>query len=224
MPDDKIKIDKVIRSKRKTVALIVQADGSLVVRAPLRTPRARLEQVVEAHRNWIRKKQELVAQERAQRPRPEYRAGESFLFLGKAIPLRLAVNPAGPLSLDGDFILAQDRAGDAEGLFEAWYRRQAKRILPERVQLYAQKHSLHPTAVRISAARTRWGSCSAKGSLNFTWRLVRFPLEVIDYVVVHELAHLVHRNHSGAFWAEVERMMPDYRARLRWLKENGGKV
>jgi predicted metal-dependent hydrolase len=106
-------------------------------------------------------------------------------------------------------------------VFEAWYKQQARQALTERVALRAAFHMLTVSGVRISSARTRWGSCSSRGSLSFTWRLVLAPLEVIDYVIVHELAHLRVRNHSPEFWKEVGRMMPDYAQRKQWLKDNG---
>jgi predicted metal-dependent hydrolase len=89
------------------------------------------------------------------------------------------------------------------------------------VNLYAAQYGLRYEKIRITSAQTRWGSCSPKGTLSFTWRLVMAPLEVIDYVVIHELAHLRVKNHSKTFWAEVESMLPDYTRHVAWLRKNG---
>jgi hypothetical protein len=105
--------------------------------------------------------------------------------------------------------------------FEKWYKSQALAILTERTRFFAQKFGLRFGKIRISSARTRWGSCSTAGTLSFTWRLVMAPLEVVDYVVIHELAHLKVKNHSAVFWAEVAKMMPDYKRHVTWLKKNG---
>ncbi len=212
-----MEISKIIRSKRKTFALIIQPDGALVVRAPKRATRAQVEQVVAEHADWIRKKQGEVAEQRVSPLR--YKEGEKFSFLGKRYPLEIAPNPPEPLMLHRHFILSKAYQAQAEKLFEAWYRLQARAILPERVEHYAKKFGYTPVKVGITGARTRWGSCSSRGSLNFSWRLMLHRIEVVDYVVMHELAHLKHRNHSKDFWAEVERMCPDYKKWLKALKE-----
>ncbi len=215
-----MKIEQIIRSRRKTFALVIKPDGSLVVRAPQRATRVQVEQVVADHEDWIRKKQEQVKRERVQPP--VYQEGEQFYFLGQRYPLEIADNPPQPLSLNGRFVLEKKWQGQAERVFEAWYRWQAKKLLPERVKVYAERYGYQPAGVGITGARTRWGSCSSRGSLNFSWRLVLAPIEAVDYVVVHELAHLKHRNHSKEFWAEVARMCPDYKQWLKVLKEPRG--
>jgi hypothetical protein len=105
--------------------------------------------------------------------------------------------------------------------FTAWYKLQARQLIEERVRYFAARFGLHYSRVRITSARTRWGSCSSRGTLSFTWRLVMAPPAAIDYVVVHELAHLLVRNHSPAFWRKLEELLPDYRPPQQWLKQNG---
>ena len=213
---------KITYSKRKTFALVVDVKGTLIVRAPVGATRRQVNEVVDAHRSWIEEKQaEALRKQQSQRTL-RFEEGETFLFLGQRYPLTFTEKEIKPaLQLNGSFILAQAYAPRAEAVFEAWYKIQARMIIAERVDHWAGANGLSYTTLRITSARTRWGSCSSKGSLNFSWRLVLAPLEVIDYVVVHELAHLKQRNHSRAFWAEVETMMPDYRQHRRWLKENG---
>ena len=105
---------------------------------------------------------------------------------------------------------------------EAQYRKEARRRITERAAYFAEKMGVDYGRIAIKAAKTRWGSCSARGNLNFHWKLILMPPAILDYVVVHELAHRIEMNHSPRFWAQVERILPDYRERRRWLKENGG--
>lgn len=212
------------RSRRKSIALIVQRDGSLVVRAPLKTPLWQIEAVVEARQDWIREKQEQnrrLWQEQAPRT---FAGGEEFLYLGKSYPLRIVEKQKQALEFRQGFYLRRQSTKQGREIFEKWYRVRAREIFTERVGLYARQHGLRYKSIRISGARTRWGSCGVKGTLNFSWRLAMAPLEVIDYVVIHELAHLEEKNHSRKYWAKVERLMPDYKQRRQWLKKNGASL
>ncbi len=107
---------------------------------------------------------------------------------------------------------------------EVQYRKEARRRIAERTAYFAEKMGVDYGRIAIKAAKTRWGSCSAQGNLNFHWKLILMPPAILDYVVVHELAHRIEMNHSPRFWAQVERILPDYRERRQWLKENGGLV
>ena len=107
---------------------------------------------------------------------------------------------------------------------ERIYRQRAKERLRGRAAYFAPIMGVSYGSLRLSSAKTRWGSCSGKGNLNFHWKLILMPPEVLDYVVVHELAHLKEMNHSPRFWAVVEEVLPDYKERRQWLKENGGRI
>jgi predicted metal-dependent hydrolase len=217
-----IQIDKLVRSKRKTLSLIVETDGTLTVRAPLRMKEADIWRFIEGKSVWIERKQSLAG--KAGLVPRQYVDGERFLYLGKEIRLRLVPDGKPALVMDRVFKLARSAQPRAASVFEAWYKKQARAVLAERVKFFAHKHDFAVDKIRISSARTRWGSCSAKKTLSFTWRLVMAPLEVIDYVVVHELCHLRELNHSPSFWAQVEAILPDYRSRRKWLKQNSVKL
>jgi predicted metal-dependent hydrolase len=220
-----VKVDKLIRSRRKTFELAVLEDGSLVVRAPLRASKKQIEELVTGKEAWIRRQQERAAQFRRSQP-PHYSEGSEFLFLGQPHLLHL-VEGSGPPRLDlsnGCFQLPAAALPQAARCFEAWYRGQARQILPARVAYLAAQHAIPLPKVRISGARSRWGSCGVKRGLNFSWRLVQAPLEVIDYVVAHELAHLAERNHSSRFWARVAELMPGFQTQRAWLKANGARL
>jgi predicted metal-dependent hydrolase len=211
----------ILRSRRKTYSIEVRRDGSLVVRAPLRATQAQIEQILAQKASWIQKKQAQVRAAAAARQPRRWVEGEELLFMGNRYPLAI-VDGGRPLELrDGRFRLSKTVLPQAERVFERWYRLQARKCFNERAALYAGRNGFVYKQVRIGGARTRWGSCGARGTLNFTWRLVLAPLPVIDYVVVHELAHLEVKNHGRAFWEKVAALMPDYRERRDWLKKNG---
>ena len=119
---------------------------------------------------------------------------------------------------------ARDRDYEKDPALEARYRELARMVIGQRVSWFAAKMGVTYGRISIRAQKTRWGSCSSRGNLNFNWKLILMPPEILDYVVVHELAHRKQMNHSKLFWAEVERILPDYERRRRWLKENGGCV
>jgi len=219
-----VKIDQIIRTKRKSIALIVEPDGRLVVRAPMRISDADIKRLVKQKERWIREKQKQVKDKSTQSKPKVYMNGEEFLYLGKSYQLKIVADLNPTLVLSRKFYLSRRALSKAEIAFTEWYREQARAVITERVKLYATRHGFKYRKIRITSARTRWGSCSSMGNLNFTWRLVMAPPEVIDYVVVHELAHLRVNNHSKEFWKQVEGIMPDYKQRLKWLKENGRKL
>jgi predicted metal-dependent hydrolase len=219
-----VEIDQLIRSKRKTIALIVRPDGSLLVRAPQRASNKSIQEFVAKNTGWIEKTRGRV--KAADLPSPkQYLPGERFEYLGNAYPLEVAADQKKSLLLEeGAFKIAGPVQDRAALLFERWYREQARQVLNERVDNYARLHGFQYSRIGITAARTRWGSCSASGSLNFSWRLILAPLEVVDYVVVHELVHTVIHDHSKKFWQKVELTMPDYRERRKWLRKNGQRL
>jgi len=211
-------IDSVIRSKRRTIALVVTADAKLIVRAPLKTPLSYIKSVVEKKRDWIGRKQE----EMRSAPRALHKSfiqGEEFLFLGDSY--RLAVENNTPLAIELNDVLTIDSQvlPVAREIVISWYKTQAIRVFRERCAFFAEQTGLRPKAVKLTNASTRWGSCSSDGTVRINWRLIMTPLEIIDYLIVHELAHLKHRNHSCQYWATVEHILPDYQMRRKWLKE-----
>lgn len=218
---DEIKINKIVRSRRKTVALIVTPEAALIVRAPLQTPLAHLQDIVRARNSWIRQKLLEVSS----RPKPRaktYVDGEEFLYLGKAYKLRVLPEAARNIELKDNLYLAAELLPIARRVILRWYKAEALRIITARCAFYQGIAPRAPTAVKISNARKRWGSCGAGGTLNFCWRLIMAPTEIIDYLVVHELVHIAHLNHSQQYWQKVASIMPDYRCREKWLRENGG--
>jgi len=218
-----IDIDQIIRSKRKTLAIFVKNDGSLIVRAPQRATDTEIYKFVEHHKTWIERKQ-AQARSMVVEPPKLYIPGETFLFLGKSYPLEIVKHQRQSLLFDGEFKLSESARGRAKQLFERWYCEQARKILQERLDLYANRYGFQYKGMKITSAKTRWGSCSAQSSLNFSWRLILAPLEQVDYVVLHELVHTVYHNHSKRFWNKLEMIMPDYKEHKKWFQKHGPQL
>lgn len=214
-------IDGIVRSKRRTLAIEVTPDAMLIVRAPLRMPRETIDRFVEQKGGWIEKKKREARQKLASAAPKRYENGEQFLYLGRSYPLKIGENPEASLSFDDGFLLSENLRTDARPLFVEWYKARAKDVIGERLSWFTRLSGIEFALFRITGAQKRWGSCNSRGNLHFAWRLIMAPLTVVDYVVVHELAHIVEKNHSARFWRVVERILPDYRDRRTWLRKNG---
>jgi predicted metal-dependent hydrolase len=217
----RVHIDQLVRSRWRTVSLEIDQSGKLIVRAPLHASQAEIEALVEGKQNWILNKQRQAIARRLESPQKQFLPGEKFLFLGKEYPIKVVQHQAEPLVLNGAFLLVAKRREKARAVFESWYRQQAAQVIKPRTCDLAQQNGFQYQIIRINGAKTRWGSCGPKGSLNFAWRLVMAPPEIIDYVIIHELVHLRVRNHSKSYWEAVNQIMPDFKRRRTWLQKYG---
>jgi predicted metal-dependent hydrolase len=212
-------ITEIVRTKRKTISIVVNNKGELIVRAPLKTPAAFIEDLVQKKSSWIHEKQAEMA-ERNKRYRVwEFREGQVVMYLGSPLCLLFDRNIQEVTNIDGRLIIPWEIA-DKKQAVVTWYKAQARDVIGERLQHYASLTGLQYKAFKITGATRRWGSCSSKGSLNFSWRLIMCPLSAIDYVVVHELSHLEHLNHSKEFWQKVKLVLPHYQTQRKWLADN----
>ncbi len=215
-----IKIDKLVRSKRRTIALIVASDATLVVRAPLQTPLELIQNFIFEKRQWIQKQKLRLLKNGGLPKKKEFISGETFLFLGETYKLNLA--DCWDIELSGtDLNFPQRFFAKARPKMIAWYKEQAFEKITEMANHYSRISGWKFKTINITSANRRWGSCSWTGSINFSWRLIMAPRDVVEYVVVHELAHITEKNHSKKFWSKVESILPHYRIQEKWLKENG---
>ncbi len=206
----------VVFSRRKTIALSLNADGNLTVRAPLRTGKTVIEDVILRHRSWIIQKQQALAEAKASYPGVRICDGAVLPYLGGSLTLQIA--DVTEIKRIGDTL--QIPLSADEPVLVAWLKDQLRPILTERCTYFSERMSVRPQSVGITSAKTRWGSCSAFNRLNFTFRLLFCPPDVIDYVVVHELSHIRHKNHSTQFWQQVGSVLPQYASQRLWLKKN----
>jgi len=212
----------LVRSKRKTLSVEVRADGSVVVRAPMRTPLGRIEAFVRDRTPWIESHVAKMAERRARYGIGPYDPSGMTGAAGPSGPY----DPSGPSGQPGQ--PGMSGAGGAVPVLTAEelnvLARAAAKDLPARAARFAPRLGVTYGRITIRCQKTRWGSCSAAGNLNFNCLLMLAPEEIRDYVVVHELAHRLEMNHSPRFWAQVEKVLPDWRQRRAWLKENGGAL
>jgi hypothetical protein len=209
-------IEYRLSHRRKSIGLMVTTQGKVVVTLPRGTTQASLARALEKHRAWIERR---VAERQA--AWGQLKEGEAY-FLGQPYRLTAGGETTGVVSLNGNE-LRVPRARDADlwPLLQAWYWRQAVQLLQERVSHWGAYMGLKPGPVALKEWRRRWGECHPDGLLRFNWRLIMCPPAVIDYVVVHELAHLLVLGHNPRFWGQVAKVLPDYAARRRWLNREG---
>ncbi len=212
-------ISQIIRTRRRTLALQIAPDARLIVRAPRGASEEKIRKAVRDKMSWILEKQRL-ARERF-RPPVKFADGEQLLYLGKWHKLLVVPGASVPLVFnETEFLLSEKYLPEARPLFEKWYRGKAIEVIGARARQYAEATGLKYANFSVTGAKKRWGSCSVKGSLNFSWRLVMAPPEVVDYVIIHELVHLDEHNHSSDFWRKVRGFFPDYSHTRRWLRNN----
>lgn len=186
---------------------------------------------LEEKKSWIAKHMTEFERVARENPKPKLVVGEEYPYIGEKRKLEITLTP-----LKRGFVSVTDQAlrlhypqdkwregseqeshEEFSDLVKQFYKREAIKMMSERVEYWAQEMNLHPRQVRFRNQRTRWGSCSTRKTISLNWRLIAAPLEIIDYVIIHELAHLEHHNHSKNFWSLVEKFCPDYRASEKWL-------
>lgn len=217
--EEALVVDRLVRSRRRTVSLVVDEQAALVVRAPMKMPLRDIEQILRQKEDWIRKHQAQMRIRLLQRPERKYADGEGFLWLGRTLRLHTQAHARGVRREDGLLILPEGDSEISAQRIARWYREEARTVISERVRVWAALMGLPVDRITLTNAVRRWGACSGRANLSFATRLVMAPLEVIDYVVVHELCHVVHKNHGPQFWELVAEQMPDYALHRKWLAE-----
>ncbi len=212
-----IQPDTIVRSARKTLSVSVDALGKVTVRAPKGCSEERIFSFLQSKESWILRHKRQGERNRARIP-GENLDGYSFLLLGKESTVVLT---------DGRAIVFDDQAGriyvprkNTKKRLVQWLKENAERIFRVVTERKAREMGVLWKTVKVNSARSKWGCCTYDNELRYSFRLLYAPKEVIEYVVVHELSHVRHKNHSQAFWREVQKYVPDYKARRQWLKDN----
>lgn len=220
-----IRIEKIVRSRRRSIAAEFNEDASLTIRAPYWVTMHYIERFIEERKNWLLRNHQIALERYRTLPKRRYEEGENFLYLGKEHALTIGHYPHRRLDLaEGTFRLSQLYANNAKKVFLSWYRERAAKHLPERVAKYSALMGIAPKGIRISSAFRQWGSCSPQNVLCFPWRIMMAPQDVIDSIVVHEIAHLKDRTHSKRFWHQVKSVFPHYDDSDRWLSANAHRM
>jgi predicted metal-dependent hydrolase len=210
---------ELIRTKRKTIALSVDTDGRVVVRAPLRARAEIIDRFFIRYQTWVKEKRAQVLEYRKQVPPKSFKEGELFFYLGEILTLAFAKTPQ--LTRQGDILYSPVTSPTLiKSRLKKWYKGQTQELVTHLVAMWAPRMQVAPKSLSITRANRQWGACSHGGKLYFSWRLSMAPLRLIEYVAVHELAHIAHHNHSVSFWKKVEQSIPDYKTRRLELQKN----
>lgn len=220
----------LIRSDRKTADIVIERSGDVIVRAPNGIDDERVREAVAERALWVhRSLAEWEDLNSSRRHRPLVQ-GQGFAYLGRSYRLKLIEDSDAPLRLKNgrwelsEAFVAREGAAGARKAFRDLYATKGMQIFTERVRQLAPSVGVEPGPVAVKELGYHWASCGGGGALNFHWKTLMAPQTVIDYIVVHELCHLRHRDHSDAFWNEVDKVIPRYRERKEWLRQYGASL
>lgn len=223
---------RLIRSnQRKSISIQIKPQAPIQVRCPLITPTWHVMDFLNQKKDWINKHWQTPA------AKTGIKADESYLFLGEPLKLKAVMTPLKTVffSRHVDSLMVhlpealwieyrEQDLTDFRSQFLKFYHREAVTLILDRMKIWQERTGLRPKKVAFRNQKTRWGSCSSSGTISLNWRLIAAPLEVIDYILVHELCHLQHMNHSSKFWSLVQSHYPNWDQAEIWLKKNGLKL
>ncbi len=221
---------EVLRSQRKTSVLHIVGD-ELQIRVPNRVRDRRIVEILEIKERWIRDKVIQLKNQPISQKR-EFISGESFLLFGRNLNLKVLEGGKVGTQLIDDYLVTTVRTSEIGDLrksriktyLEKWYIKEAYKKLEDKVIRYSEIIRVSPKGIKVRNYKTRWGSCDTKGRLTFNFHLIKAPHAIVDYVVIHELCHMIQPNHSKFFWNEVARFDPSFKNHKKWLKLNGANL
>jgi len=213
--------NQIIRSNRKTLSISINENAELVVRAPNQMSAQKIQDFINEKESWIKRNQAVIKA----RHKNTIEDKNALLYLGTLFPTKKTDNDSKKITFNGKEFIANFEDKEKTNIsLKTWYKNKFKEVAVPRLFYFADKHNLQVNQVRIKEQRTLWGSCSSRNNINLNFLLIMAPLKVIDYVIIHELVHTIHKNHSVNFWNAVEAIMPNYKEAKLWLKENGYKL
>lgn len=220
----------LIYKKRKTIRILIDVYGNVEVQAPKGTSEYTVIQFLEEKWEWVLQKKKEMKDRMDGNQEKVYEQGESFLYLGKTYPIQISqdINILQDNAVfEGDKLHIYVKQLEDERIKQAlkrFYYQQCKALVEKSIRSYQSNFKVKPRSIRISDSKTNWGTCDSNQQLTFNWKLAMAPLEVIDYVVVHEMCHMVHLNHDRSFWRLVGKIMPDYEDKENWLARSSWKM
>jgi hypothetical protein len=210
-------------AKRRKLTISVERDRRIVVHAPAEISEEKIRQVVESKRQWIYEKiaHPQKYQDLPHPPGKELVSGESALYLGRQYRIEVVKTALAQIQFVQRFFIPATKGKKREEALRGWYIGKAKEKIIPRVKVHAHELGVDVSGVKIVDNRFRWGSCTLNNNVHFNWRLIKAPMFVIDYVIVHELAHLIEANHTPRFWNIIRAQAPTMEKAKAWLKEHG---
>jgi len=221
--------------RKKTVAIHINPMASVTILSPRHFDDEKIRMIVRKKARWILEKQGKIDGSRYSNPRKEFVSGESSAYLGKLYRLKVIkgaedivgkcklVNGRFLVEINGDHEAQVNRTAIKKALLD-WYLERAAQKIKERVDRFSQQIGKWPASIKMKNQDRRWGSCSRNGSIRFNWKVIMAPISIMDYVIVHELCHLIYPHHSTQFWQKVQSIIPDYKRRRDWLKTNSLQI
>lgn len=213
---------KVVRSKRKTISIFIERDGSVSARIPKDTSDEDLQEVIKAKEYQIHKnlaEWKLTNESKITR---DYVSGQSFLYLGRNYRLKYIDEEFKGLKLrNGRFVIARKYQKKSKDYFIAFYKEKLYEKLNPIIEKYQNQLGVKASDVKVMELQNRWASCTNTGNVNFHWKCAMSPIDTLNYIVAHELVHLIHPNHTAAFWNDLDKVIPNYDKHIHWLKLNG---
>ena len=216
---------QIIQSNRRSLSMEVTEKGEVIARVPYGLSTREVERFLKSRQRWLYTRVKAARQN--SQAASNYETGRRLLYLGQPLELIVEQGSRSEVVLSEQQLIVKIPSHKKEmvqELLEAWYRMQARVLLTAMTEHFAKEMRLQVNKIFIKDQKTRWGSCSSNHNINYNYRLIMAPMEVIEYVVIHELCHLIHMNHSKDFWYEVEKRQPTYRSNRQWLKEHQSEL
>ncbi|KAB2918268.1 MAG: M48 family metallopeptidase [Bacteroidetes bacterium] len=211
-------------SKRKTLNITVERDRKIIVRAPINTSQQKIESIIQSKSQWIKEKISHTQKYPLDYKPKEFISGETLLYLGKNYQLLVVEEEINDIVFNHRFLISKTNQSKANELFKKWYLHKAQKKIEPLAKNYAKNLGVKYNEFKTSEMKYRWGSCTPKNNIIFNWRIIKAPMYVLEYLVVHELVHLLENNHTPRFWNILSIQVPNYLKAKKWLKENGHQL
>jgi hypothetical protein len=212
---------EIIYSDRKTLNITLDREGKIIVRAPQRITKGTIEKILQKKSIWLFDKLKSNQKISSNSSPKEFVPGESLLFLGYNYKLLISNDEFIGIIFNNDFSISYKSRAKAKELFKKWYIEKAKEIFSPKVELFSKELGVNPIRLVIKSMSSSWGSCSPNKTITLNWKLIKAPIYVINYIIVHELTHLIELNHSSEFWNIISVQVPNYNRAKSWLKIHG---
>ncbi|WP_010251364.1 M48 family metallopeptidase [Acetivibrio cellulolyticus] len=228
----------IVRSNRKTVGISLSISYGVKVAAPRKISDKQIAEVVNSKAAWIIEKLSYLESIKSEVPQMKFIDGEKFSVLGKEYTLKVNINPAislASVSTSDKYLIVSLPQNVCDSILDSkanlirshiinWYKNLAREVVSQRIDFFAKKLDVKPSNLIIKDLKSIWGSCTGRNAININWKIIIAPLDIVDYLVVHELTHIKIKNHSKHFWGMAESILPNYKECSKWLKINGHKL
>jgi len=218
---------QIRRTNRRKTATVKIEQGVVQVVVPKTLSQQAIDDLIANKSNWIRQK--LILQQSVPVSKPkQFVSGESFTYLGRNYRLKVLPGQVEPVKLKHGYLhvtVPPDQKSDHRLIRQRlrdWYLHRAIDKLEQKSIKYSEQMGVQPTQIKVKEYKSRWGSCNSRGEISYNWKIIMTPHRIVDYVVIHELCHLIHHNHSPEYWHQVRSIVPDYQEKRDWLKTNAG--